>query len=146
MSTGGRLGYGGEDFPGYVALDAADRFGLRLAFCCSAVDVGPDVGISGKPNDRNAPESRIELTVPTSVEAVSGGLAAAGRDRVGPGEGGEGSFISEPVRVVARADENGRGGVRADALSSHQRGGGSCRDPAQTGLVRMSWSSKNRIR
>jgi hypothetical protein len=63
------------------------------------------------------------LSVAAAVQpVVAVGLAAAGRDRGDSAEPGEGRFGGQPVRVVAGADQQRRGGVRADAVGGKQLG------------------------
>lgn len=76
----------------------------------------------------------VLFVIRSSTRLRPGGLAAAGGNRVGPGERGEGSFVTQPVRVVACADEDRRGSVRADTFARHQLRGDRGGDTGQPGL------------
>lgn len=58
----------------------------------------------------------VGLAVAAAVEAVPVRFPAGGRDRADPGERGERGFPGDPVRVVARGDQQLGGGDDTDAL------------------------------
>lgn len=71
-------------------------------------------------DDDHAVEGGIGLAVASSVEAVSVGLAAGGRDGTGAAELGQGRFGVDALGVVADENEHLGGGARAHAGRLHQ--------------------------
>jgi hypothetical protein len=65
-----------------VAVDAADGFDLGTAFADTTFEIGASAGVGSEPDDRDAPERRVELAVAASIEPMTCCLAAADCYRV----------------------------------------------------------------
>ncbi len=69
------------DPAGEVALEAADRFSVGLAFGSFASDVVLRFGVAARAGDGDAVDRGVELAVAAAIEAVALCLAGAGGDR-----------------------------------------------------------------
>ena len=91
----------GPDFAGDVAFEAAHDFGFGFAFGDASGDVGASGFVVFHPDDDDAVQCGVGAAVSASVEAVSAGVAAGGRDGAGAAELGEGGLAVEALSVVA---------------------------------------------
>jgi hypothetical protein len=94
-----------------------------LPFGDAAGEVVAGTGIPAQPGQGDAVERGVGLTVAAAVEPVAAGSARGRLLGVDAAQGGEGGLAAEPVGVIARGDEQGCGGVGADAAVGQQRGG-----------------------
>ena len=96
---------GGVDFSGNIALETADDVTLThsLSGSASHVCLGPEVMAESDHND--AIESRIGLTVPTSVEPMAVGLAGGSRYGTYTAQRGERGVGLEAFGVTAGSDQ-----------------------------------------
>ena len=72
------------------------------------------LGVAAHPGDGDGVQGPVEVAVAAAVESVSGPLPAAGFQRGGAGQGGEGGLAADPA-AVGPADEQLRGDDGADA-------------------------------
>src|SRR5438093_7458260 len=103
-----RLQIGAErlvDLAGDVALEAADDLAAVEAFGFASLGVGAGAGVVAEAADGDHVECAVGLAVAAVVEAVAAGAAAAGLDRGGGAELGEGRFAAEALDVLAGGDE-----------------------------------------
>ena len=87
-----------------------------------------------KPDQNNAIESSIGLTVATAVESVRVGLAGGCGYRIYPAQRGEGGLGVEAFRVAPCGDQKGRRRVRSYAEDTDQ--GRRCR-PGESFQLRL---------
>src|ERR1019366_3054562 len=99
------------DLPCDVALEAADRFLLGLAFLHPSGDVLTGSRVRDHPGDHDVPERGVGLTVSAAIEAVALVLATTGIDGTGAAEVGEARFVAESLRIVSGGHEERRGDV-----------------------------------
>src|SRR6266545_4025483 len=112
MGRGSSPGRGGRlqqapDVAGEVALEAADRFAGGLAFAASAFDVGAGLGVAAGAGDDDAVQRGVDLAVAALVEALSLGVAGAGRDRRDAGGARELRWCGETLGAGDLTDELG---------------------------------------
>lgn len=131
------LGEAGVELACDVALEAADGFGFGFAFGAAALEVVAGGGVIGEAGDDDASEGAVGLSVTGPAESVSLLLAAGGVERCSSAEASEGTFVSDPVGVLARGDEERAGGVGADAEPVEQLGGGVGDQRCQDGVERQ---------
>src|SRR6266545_5785436 len=122
MGRGSSPGRGGRlqqapDVAGEVALEAADRFAGGLAFAASAFDVGAGLGVAAGAGDDDAVQRGVDLAVAALVEALSLGVAGAGRDRRDAG----GARASLVWRNVGRRRSHRRAWRRSAARTQARR-------------------------
>ena len=79
-------------------------------------------------------DGAVQCPVAAAVEPVPDGLAAAGRDRAGAGEGGERGLAAAPAGVGEAHDGLGRAD-RPDAVPAGQAGSDVIDDGQQLGAV-----------
>jgi len=109
-----------EEVAGEHPLDAAQRLALALAASEEAGVVGSRLGVETRAVQRDHVESTVELTIPTTVEAVTSDRSARGLDRARAGKRGEGRLGAHAPRVAARDDQLGRAD-RSDAALAERR-------------------------
>jgi hypothetical protein len=109
------------DLAGNVSLYAAHDFGFCPAFADAAVEVVAGGVVAAQSNNTNDVQGAVGVAVPASVDSVPHGFAAGrfGRD---PAEFGERGVGPDAFWVVAQSDEQGGGGVGADAVHLAQSG------------------------
>ena len=95
----------GPDFAGDVAFEAAHDFGFGFAFGDASGDVGAGGFVVFHPDDDYAVQCGVGAAVSASVEAVSAGFAAGGRDGAGAAKLGEGGLAVEAPGVVAQCQQ-----------------------------------------
>ena len=117
-----------------VALEATDGFLLGEALLDAPVDVVAGVGVIDHAGDDDLPQRGVGLAVTTAVEAMTLVLAAARVEGRRATEVGEGGFVAEPFGVVARGDEQRRGGLDAETETAEQFGGGVGDEWAEDGV------------
>src|SRR5277367_4784759 len=113
MARGGLVCFGllaqvfgaGPDFACDVAFEAADDFGFGLAFGNASGDVGAGGFVVFHSDDDDAVQCGVGASVSASVEAVSAGFAAGGRDGAGAAELSEGGLAGEALSVVAECQQ-----------------------------------------
>ena len=88
----------------------------------AALDVGAGARVVAEPVEHDDVEGVVGVAVAASVESVSVGAAAAGRDRRDAAQVGERGFGGDPVGVVAGAGEELAGDLGADTGKGEQRG------------------------
>ena len=98
-----------------VLLEAADGFGFGFAFGAAALEVAAGRRVVGEAGDHDPPQGAVGLAVTGTAEPMSLLFAAGGVERCGAAESCEGSFVADPVRVLAGGDEERACGVGADA-------------------------------
>jgi hypothetical protein len=103
------------ELAGDVALEAADGFGLGLAFGAAPLDVATCRRVVGESGDHDAPQGAVGLTVAAAAESMPLLFAARGIERCSSTESGEGSFVADSAGVLTSSDEQRAGGVGADA-------------------------------
>jgi hypothetical protein len=106
-----RLG-GAQELPdaaGEVALEAADRLAVGLAFRGLAVDVGAALRVAAGASDRDAMDRGVDLAVAAAIETVAVGAPGTDRDRRQPSGAGELGVGREAVGAGDLADELGGG-------------------------------------
>jgi hypothetical protein len=79
-------------------------------------------------------DGAVQRPVPTAVEPVTDGLAAAGRDGAGAAEGGERGLAAAAAGVGEAHDGLG-GADRPDAVAAGETGGDVIDDGQQLGAV-----------
>jgi hypothetical protein len=109
------------DLAGYVALETSDDVGLGQAFLGPPFHIGAGAGVVAEPAENDHVEGPVGVAVAAAVESVSVGAAAAGGDRCGTTQVGEGGLGPDPVRVVAGAREELSGDFWSDARQGQQR-------------------------
>lgn len=90
-------------------LQAASDLPSALALGCPAFDVCACFGIVKHGHPGDDVEGSVQLAVAVAVEPVSRRVARGRRDRVHPGEGGEGCLGPHPAAVGVRSKDDGRG-------------------------------------
>ena len=108
---------GGEDFASNVAFETADDVALAHSLRGSTPHVCLGPRVKAQPDDNYAIESRIGLTVATSVETMPVGLAGRCWDRVHTAQRCEGCLGMKAIRVAARRDQQG-----CSRVGSHTEG------------------------
>jgi hypothetical protein len=110
---------------GDVALEAADDFAAVEAFASASFGVGAGAGVVAEAADGDHVEGAVGLAVAAVVKPVTLRAAAAGWNRGGGTELGEGGFTAEALDVLARGHEQLAGALSADAeeRDSTRRGG-----------------------
>jgi hypothetical protein len=106
---------------GDVAFDASNGFAFGQAVRLAALEVGLRFRAVTQPDQGDQVEGAVGVAVTGGVESVAVGLAAAGRDRAGGAERGEGGFGSEPFGVAPGGDEQLGGVLDADAEPDRPR-------------------------
>lgn len=109
------------DLAGEVALEAPHDLGFALALGGVSGHVGLGRFMPVHPGDHSPVQRGVGLSVSAAVEPVPGGLAGGGWHRVGAAQGGEGGLAVQPLGVVPGAEQQRRGGVRADSGQLDQR-------------------------
>jgi hypothetical protein len=89
---------------GELTFEAADRFAVGLAFGELLLEVGTGGWMHADLRDRDAVQGGVELAVPAAVEAMTGAVARAGRDRGGAGDLRELRREREPLRAGGLTD------------------------------------------
>jgi hypothetical protein len=69
------------------------------------------------------PQRRVGVAIAAAVEPMPVGLAGGDLDRGRAAERGVGTFVAQPLGVVAGGDEELPGGVVADTVHGDERGG-----------------------
>ena len=120
---GGEVGSeGAVELAGDEAFEAADDFFLGLAFCEAAVHVAASSFAVAEPDEDDYVQGSVGCAVAGEVEPVTAGPPARRGDRRGSAQVSEGRLGAEPVDVLARDDEQGRGVVSAASETGHRRG------------------------
>ena len=88
-----------EQLPGEDPLQAALDIPRALALGGAPGGVGPRFRVIAQADQRNGVQDLVELAVTATVEAVAHDPPGAGRDRAGPGQGGEGGLGAEPAGI-----------------------------------------------
>ncbi len=124
------MGWGCEDLvdlKGDVTFQTADGFAAGFAFDDAAGEVvaggvvaGADIPAQAAQGD--AVERGVGLSVTAAIESVAGDFARGCLLGTDAAQRGEGCLAAEPVGVVASDDEQGGGGVGADAAMGQQYG------------------------
>src|SRR4051794_3936144 len=137
LSSGGRHGAGelSEELAGDVGLEAAEDLAVGLAFGAAAVGVGLGGGVEAQAAAGDGVQGAVEAPVAAAVEPVPDGAPAAGGQRTGTGERGEGRFGVDPARV-GEGDEDDGGADRAEAGLVEQAGSEVVDDLGELLLVR----------
>ena len=133
----GRIHRPGElsvELAGDVALEAAADFRWGLSLGGAPGDVGAGAGAAAHPDQRDGVDGAVQRPVAAAVEPVPDGLAAAGRERAGAAQRGEGGFAAAAAGV-GEADDGLRGADWADAEAAGQAGGDVVDDGQQLGPV-----------
>lgn len=113
----------GVDFPGDVALQAADDLAFAQAFGGAPLDVVAGRLVATHPDDRDDVEGTVCGAVAAAAEPVSAaGASAAGRLGRDAAELGEGGFVADAFGVVARGDEELASDLDADTVQFDQFG------------------------
>src|SRR5947199_8629396 len=123
--TGGeghRLGELAVELAGDASLEAAADFAWCFPLGGAPGDVGAGAGAAADPADRDGVDGAVECPVAAAVEPVPDGAAAAGRDRAGAAEGGEGGLAAAAAGVGEAHDGLGSAD-RPDAKPAGERGG-----------------------
>ena len=110
---------GAVELAGDEAFEAADGFFLGLAFGEAAVHVAAGSFAVVEPDEDDHVQGSVGCAVAGEVEPVAVGAPAGGGDRRGGAQVREGRLGAEPVDVLARGDEQGRGVVRAASETGH---------------------------
>ena len=110
------------DLAGDVAFQASDDLGFGESFLGAALGVGAASGVVAEAVEHDDVEGVVGVAVAASVESVSVGAAAAGRDRRDAAQVGERGFGGDPVGVVAGAGEELAGDLGADTAKGEQVG------------------------
>ena len=90
-----------------MALEAADRLAVGLAFRGLAVDVGAGLRVAAGASDRDAMDRGVDLAVAAAIETVAIGAPGTDWDRREPGRSRELRIAGEPVSTGDLADELG---------------------------------------
>ena len=99
-----------------VALEAAQRSLLGLAFGFLAREILLGGGVTLRASDRDDVQRVVELAVPAAVEAVLGALPGGAWDRRGPGQQREARICAEALDAGGVADQDRRGQRAASKL------------------------------
>ena len=110
------------DLAGDVAFQASDDLGFGESFLGAALGVGAASWVVAEPVEHDDVEGVVGVAVAASVESVSVGAAAAGRDRRDAAQVGERGFGGDPVGVVAGAGQELAGDLGADTGKGEQVG------------------------
>jgi predicted component of type VI protein secretion system len=98
---------------GEVALEAAGRFAVALAFSDATLDVGDRRRVRATSGDEDHVQCAVESAIAAAVEPVADRLAGGGGDRGAAGEPRERGFACDPA-AVRPGDQDLRGGERTD--------------------------------
>ena len=110
------------DVAGDVAPQASDDLGFGESFLGSALRVGAAPCVVAEAVEHDYVEGIAGVAVAASVESVSVHAAAAGRDRCGAAQMGEGGLGGDPVGVIAGARQELAGDLGADTAKREQVG------------------------
>src|SRR3954463_9431791 len=109
-----------EDLAGDVALDAADRLELGVAFGNALGDIGLGSGVRPEPANGDDVQRAVRRSVAASVQAMAGGSTRGGGDRTDAAQGREAGFGTQAFGVVAGREQQLRGRGVADRVPGHQ--------------------------
>ena len=115
-----RVLQGREEFASDVAFEAAYDLGLAQALRGAATHVCPGLAIMTKPDEDDAIQSRVGLSVAATVEPMPVGLSRGGGYRIDPAQRGEGSLRVKTFRVTPGSDQEGRRRVGSYAEDAEQ--------------------------
>lgn len=107
-------GEGAVELAGDVPLEASADFAGGFAFYGASCEVGAGFGAVAHSAGGDGVDGAVEGPVAATVEPMSDGAAAAGWQRVGAGEGGEGGVVSASAGM-GEADDGLGGADRSDA-------------------------------
>ena len=111
---GGEVGSeGAVELSGDEAFEAADGLFFGLALGQAAVGVAAGSFAVAEPDDDGHVQGAVGVAVGCEVESVTLGAPAGCGDRRCRAQVSDRRFGAEPVDVVARGDEQGRGVVSA---------------------------------
>ena len=112
------------DLASDVAFQDAHDLACGTTFGDPARDIFAGAFIATHARERDPPQGMVRLAVPTGVQAMTVDFPRRrpqGRDAT---QMRERRFAFQPVRVVARGDQQDRGGVDTDTMTGEQRGCG----------------------
>jgi hypothetical protein len=102
--------------------------------------------VGAHPGDDDAPQGVVRLAVAAAVEAVPPGLAGGGGDGGDGAQVRPGGLAAQPVRVIARGDQQQGRGVRADAVKAEEAGGAGGDQRDDQVIQPLVWASGNSAR
>ena len=128
---GGEAGSeGAVEIAGDEAFEAADDFILGLAFCEAAVHVAASSFAVAHPDEDDHVQGSVGGAVAGEVEPVTAGAPARRWDPRGSAPVSEGRLGAEPVDVLARSDEQGRGVVSTPSETDTVEGAAAATSPS----------------
>ena len=110
---------GGENLASDVSFEATDDLSLAHSLCGVTAHVCPGTAVIKKPDDNDAIERGVGLSMATAVEPMPVGFAGGSRYGIDPAQGGEGSLGMETLGVTPSSYEEGRRRVWSHAEAVH---------------------------